>query len=699
MDINFLRQYAELGLHLHPLKPGAKTPLLKNWQASGTADILTLIEWNAKYEDSNWGAVAGPLSGITVIDIDPRNGGDSTWAPLVAKYGEPLAPRVQTPSGGTHYYFQHFPVADTLGRGIDILANKNNVVLPPSAVNGVLYVWENGMPKSFPVAPAWLQKALRPNKGERNDKAYLMACTMFRNGHSTEETMEAVLTQFGDAEEPGHDAGLRKTVNSARQSISAPRDSYARYNGNDPTDFDDYMGSDAGNAKLFAKHLSDDITHIKDFGWAVYADGYWRVDDNLVVQRFSAMMELQMWHYRGAADQSTDMPTTKVLRERERHFTESTNMRRIKNGVEYAQSMAQFATTLDKFDTVDTAHLLNFTNGTVDLRTGHLHPHSREDYITKMCQYPFEPDTEAPFWQRTLNLLFGGDQELIHYVQVMLGASLVGSQDVRSVFIAYGPAGSNGKSALFEALGEVLGGYADHAEFEVLAGIDTGNLTELTTKMRIRGARMVFSSEVSSSDRIDGSAMKRLTGSDSITARDMFKGAVTFRPIFNIWVRTNRLPQISKADAAVWERIVIIPFDHVFSTGDKLDISIVMQKYKDEAPGILAWLVTGAVMWHNRTADIPVPARVQELKTMYMNDLDNFGDFLAEALVDRRGSDSKVFLNDLHRFYVDFCRRRNAKAPQFGAFKQEMRIRGYTFMEDKYLSGYSINQDMGVFAI
>lgn len=430
---------------------------------------------------------------------------------------------------------------------------------------------------------------------------------------------------------------------------------------------------------------------------AVYADGYWRIDDNLVVQRFSQSMEQQMWHYRGAADQSTDMPTTKILRERERHFTESTNMRRIRNGVEYAQSMPQFATAVSKFDSVRTAHLLNFTNGTVDLRTGALHPHCKEDYITKMCQYPYDPEAKAPFWQQTLNLLFDGNQELIRYVQVMLGASMVGSQDVRSVFIAYGPAGSNGKSALFEALGEVLGGYADHAEFEMLAGIDTGNLTELTTKMRIRGARLIFSSEVSSSDRIDGSAMKRLTGSDTITARDMFKGAVTFRPIFNIWVRTNRLPQISKADAAVWERIVIIPFDHTFSGADKLDISIVMQRYKDEAPGILAWLVTGAVAWNTRTAEIPVPKRVQELKQTYMNDLDIFGDFLAEALVKR--GDGKAFLNDLHRLYVDYCRRQNSKAPQFGAFKQDMRIRGYQFTGDKYIAGFSVNSDMGVFSV
>lgn len=671
--------------------------MLKNWQGIGSTEVSDIDRWFALYEDANWGAVAGPSSGITVIDIDPRNGGDSTWAPLVAKYGEPDAPRVHTPSGGMHYYFRYFPVAETLGKGIDILAHKNNVVLPPSAVNGVLYTWDKGIPTGFPIAPEWLQKALRPQKGERNDKAYLMACTMFRNGHGLDEVMEAVLEQYGDAEEPGHDAGLRKTVNSARQSISAPRDSYARYNGNDPTDFDDFMASDTGNAKLFAKHLADDITYIKDFGWAVYADGYWRIDDNLVIQRFSTAMEQQMWHYRGAADQSTDTPTTRVLRDRERHFTESTNMRRIRNGVEYAQSMPQFSNAVGKFDSVETAHLLNFTNGTVDLRTGTLHPHNKEDYITKMCQYPYCPEAEAPFWHKTLNLLFDGNEELIRYVQVMLGASLVGSQDVRSVFIAYGPAGSNGKSALFEALGEVLGAYADHAEFEMLAGDNTSNLTELTTKMRIRGARLIFSSEVSSSDRIDGSAMKRLTGNDTITARDMFKSAVTFRPIFNIWVRTNRLPQIAKADAAVWERIVIIPFDHTFKGAEKLDISIVMQKYKEEAPGILAWLVEGARLWNSRTAEIPVPKRVQELKTVYMSDLDIFGDFLSEALVER--PDSKAFLNDLHRLYVDYCRRQNAKAPQFGAFKQELRIRGYSFTNDKYLAGFSVNSELGVFAI
>jgi putative DNA primase/helicase len=42
--------------------------------------------------------------------------------------------------------------------------------------------------------------------------------------------------------------------------------------------------------------------------------------------------------------------------------------------------------------------LLNVENGTLDLRTGELRDHEREDLITKLAPVEFDPEAEAPTW-------------------------------------------------------------------------------------------------------------------------------------------------------------------------------------------------------------------------------------------------------------------------------------------------------------
>ena len=42
--------------------------------------------------------------------------------------------------------------------------------------------------------------------------------------------------------------------------------------------------------------------------------------------------------------------------------------------------------------------LFNCLNGTLDLRTGQLRPHRREDLITKMAPVAYNPDADCPRW-------------------------------------------------------------------------------------------------------------------------------------------------------------------------------------------------------------------------------------------------------------------------------------------------------------
>jgi hypothetical protein len=96
-------------------------------------------DWWRRWPDANIGIATGAVSGIVVLDVDPRNGGDASDVKLQNEFPEAFANlfKVRSGSGGTHRYFQH-PGRDVLCRanfrpGIDVRGDGGFVVAPPSS--------------------------------------------------------------------------------------------------------------------------------------------------------------------------------------------------------------------------------------------------------------------------------------------------------------------------------------------------------------------------------------------------------------------------------------------------------------------------------------------------------------------------------------------------------------------------------------
>jgi len=116
----------------HPVGRLAPRGLL---DASRDPNLLTT--W---FERERWnvGIATGAVSGIVVLDIDPRHGGDEALAVLEAEHG-PLPPtwRFLTGGGGEHIVFRHpggtvRNSAGRIGPGIDVRGDGGCIVAPPS---------------------------------------------------------------------------------------------------------------------------------------------------------------------------------------------------------------------------------------------------------------------------------------------------------------------------------------------------------------------------------------------------------------------------------------------------------------------------------------------------------------------------------------------------------------------------------------
>jgi hypothetical protein len=126
--------------------PG-KHPLIKRGFRGASVDPAEIHRWWTRQPLANIGLDCVG-SGLVVVDIDPRNGGDATWASLLAKHGDLRSPvRSATGGGGEHHFFSAAEsgwqaIAASERPGIDI-KHHGYVVLPPSRhASGRVYAWQ-----------------------------------------------------------------------------------------------------------------------------------------------------------------------------------------------------------------------------------------------------------------------------------------------------------------------------------------------------------------------------------------------------------------------------------------------------------------------------------------------------------------------------------------------------------------------------
>lgn len=118
------------------------------------ASEADLRRWYSRrgWEESSVIIITGQISGLVVLDVDPRHGGDESLRDWEREHGElPRTPRSLTGGGGTHYLFAYpegiSQVETTVEflPGLDTRADGNGYIMaPPSThASGRPYAWDS----------------------------------------------------------------------------------------------------------------------------------------------------------------------------------------------------------------------------------------------------------------------------------------------------------------------------------------------------------------------------------------------------------------------------------------------------------------------------------------------------------------------------------------------------------------------------
>jgi putative DNA primase/helicase len=318
-------------------------------------------------------------------------------------------------------------------------------------------------------------------------------------------------------------------------------------------------------------------------------------------------------------------------------------------------------------DQLDTdPFLLNVLNGTLDLRTGQLRPHQREDLITKLAPVEYDPAALCPTWDRFLRRIMNDDQDLLDYLQRVVGYSLTGDVSEQCLFFFHGT-GRNGKSTFLGTVLALLGDYGKQAVSELLTVRSSEQ--HPTERADLFGKRLVATIETEEGKRMAEALMKQLTGGDKINARRMRENFWDFTPTHKIFLAANHKPTVRGTDCAVWRRIKLVPFT-VTITEEEKDKDL-PAKLRDELPGILAWAVRGCLAWQQHHS-LGEPEQVKQATDAYQVEMDTVQRFINECCLVHK--EVRVKVSALFDAYVAWSGDRLTTQP---AFNDRLRSKGF----------------------
>ncbi len=416
--------------------------------------------------------------------------------------------------------------------------------------------------------------------------------------------------------------------------------------------------TDLGNAERFCDQHGDDVRYCHPWGkWLIWDGRRWSIDNSAEVMRRAKQTARSIYVEASRCD--SDEESKKLA-----GWAMATEQNKYLNAM-VTLAKSELPIAVESLDAQP--WLLNCADGTIDLRTGNVGEHKRTDYLTK-CAPIKQLDDTPTLWLSFLNRIFDGKQELIDFIQRLMGLSLVGETQEHILPIFYG-SGANGKSVLISTWLGMLGEYAAKAPPNLLmASKSKQHPTELAS---LHGKRFVAASETDDGCRLSEALVKDLTGGEPIKARRMREDFWEFSPSHTLVLTTNYKPVIRGSDNGIWRRIYLIPFNVTIPKAEQ-DREL-PHKLRDEWPSILRWTVTGCLKWQQD--GLNAPEAILAATNMYRVDMDVFGKFIDECCTVK--PDMESLASELYERYKSWAQERGEYAQTQTMFGTRLSDRGF----------------------
>lgn len=538
----------------------------------------------------------------------------------------------------------------------------------------------------------------------------------------------------GALDEAGLESGAEDHSDGRDEPIHADPEAVARCALLDQNDTD--------NGRRLIEHFGHELIYVREIGWHRWCGTHWRVEDGehhaqRMAQETARRIKLEahVLHpspgdralmqraepLAGKADLSdedkallraaaeAEMRLAKRRKSRRDFGVSSGNRARTMNMIAQAEPhMAREPHCVDA-----RPMMLNVANGTlvfertvtetedpdaggeapVMRRTARarlkLKPHEAADLLAKLIPHAYEPGAVCPRWLDFLER-FQPDAATRRFLQVAAGCGLIGGAKTQALIFLYGE-GQNGKSVFMEVLAQLLGAYAGRLKPESITGLDAQSGDKATPDFaRLQGKRFVAISELPRGAPLKEGLVKTMTGGEPMPVRHLNKGFFDLTPEFIPFMSGNQLPEIGGLDKGIWRRMKFVHWPVAVSEAEKRDMPEVVAGFLAEGPGILNWLIEGALAFLEE--GLRDPPGVVEMTTAHREDLDPVGAFIRDCVTDHPGNE--VQARDLYTAFRRYCQANAIREWKEKSFAQAMKAKGFRRLDTRIRRWLDIGLDL-----
>lgn len=297
-------------------------------------------------------------------------------------------------------------------------------------------------------------------------------------------------------------------------------------------------------------------------------------------------------------------------------------------------------------------NLLNVKNGVLDLRTFELSEHRSEDLLTKVCNCEYHPDADPAEWAKFIREIFEDDTEKISYVQMLFGYALTADTSREDCYLFYGKSTRNGKSTMLRTMETMLGSYSMSINPESLTQRKLDGRQASGDLARLNGCRFLHCSEPQKGMVLDVAMLKKMTGRDVMTVRNLYEREFQYVPEFKLFFNSNVLPTVHDMTLFSSGRIKVIECNRHFSPEEQ-DVHL-KEKLESEynLSALLNWCIEGLKLF--QTDPMFVPTCVTKDTESYRQESDKIQNFIDEC-IKSTGQDFNLPLKRTYDAYRGWC--------------------------------------------
>jgi len=271
---------------------------------------------------------------------------------------------------------------------------------------------------------------------------------------------------------------------------------------------------------------------------------------------------------------------------------------------------------------------------------------------TGVIQYDEETESQfSTFFEQIFP-----DETVRNYVLGAFAYNLAG-RPLKKAFFHYGRRGDNGKSSLFNLLRETLGQcYRSIKPEFIYTNMFASSSGHNNQMIDIIGGRVAVIPEVKGDGKrtIDNALLKMLTGADPLKGRSAYsKDDVEFTFYGGVHMFMNSLPSIDEFDGGTENRVVVIPYESLFTSSPNKARKNEFKKIDNMAEvqdNIKKVLIRELVLRASMPMPTELPKIIQNATKSYLDEINPFGSVMSQ-LIECNEDDAFVTLSTLMSLY------------------------------------------------